>query len=1479
MRTLLFVVIFVSAKSLFANSADLSLNTVTSAVYPNIYTNFSITATMTNNGPAVATNIVVQNMLPSGLVVMQGSNPGSVTAGSLGCLNTCWQIPALAPGQSASWTINLYALSTNAGLIKVFISAADQPDPDSDFGESGTPYDDDELIYGYRQEVPTATLPDLTVSAPGLPPGSLTSGLSYPLSITINNVGNAPAQLGQGGFYGVLYLTAATNTQAANALQSVPFYSTATVQPGGSVQVTAHMTLPVVASTTTYHLFAVVDASSAIAEDEETNNTSDLTSVVVSPPALPDLIVTQNNYQATMVAGQTHAATITVRNNGTVSSVAHTTEVYMSQSSNYVHVSTQLVATLSVSALAPGATQNRSFTLPVPANFAGTYYIHTRVDQNNEVAESNEANNNTAHALTVSPTVELPDLWVKPAAVVTPATIVNGGEVSMNFVTRNGGNAASSQSLTAVFLSSDPVWSADDNMLATRQVPISGDKTEVAHTLSAFLPVVSGVGTYYILFVADFHQTVAEVSENNTRSVAITIAALPPNLVAYDVYGYVGPQGITDSAYISIAGLYLGQKGVGPQSAALFYSTDGTLGANDIQLGLWQTDSLQPGAYIGLSRWVKFPAETQLSAPFWLIARFDSQHVLSESNETDNMATRHYFPVPVPSISSVGLGSGLAAFRVEPQTTFSVSSTIANNTYLRVAEWTYRYYLSTDGMWSASDIPISPLLTSQPTSVDYSNVALNDYLTIPANTPPGQYNLIHAVDPNNVWSNLAGVYTTTSFGPIEVGQFDEADLSITALTGTTSLVADQPYAYNVTVKNVGNLPSAAGTGVFGLSPDSLGGSFIQLGSFSVPARNAGQSTTITMNGTAPYNFDGDYYMQFRITPPATDLHLLNNTRSVRVSMVDPRPDLAILSVTATQSGSIITGQIQIRNEGLQTAPAASVDVSLVVSNDFTPYSAESYTQTVAQTPALAPQAIQIINFDYVLPVGYKSGAAGVKVQVNQTQDFVETNPVANNYKTILVSLETTQQPYDYYNFGAGVGQEIRKTVAGYQIIAHDGQAANPTYRIIHTNNSGNLIQSFVIGQSVAGFMGTDQTVSIAKTNATRLNLRKWTAAGTTSMNKNITVMAGAVPRHVMALNNGGFLVTGFIPVNNINQSWLLRLNASGGIVWQNVYPPTTGTNSGVASTGIRSIQTTNNKLYLEREEVTQISSQTSIKRLVHEVTLSNGNLAALLDVHDTTFPGNSTLSLVYSGKFVASGNNYLWAINATSSDFVTQTYSTTLRRRVAPQMFYQQVHQRSAYEISKLSAVQSFSTEALASVGKQGFMVSQDYKTLLTDISLVRLNSGGQVVWQRTGPGAMRDIMATPTGHYALTGVRNGQVCLVFIDANGDNFVPTPNMLVADNQTNEPAISEAPIQLGPVVPNPATTSAHLEVHSTLETDVHLGVISALGQQVYTFSDRLAPGHSHITLPVAHWPAGSYYIRMRTAAGFETTRIMLVHRTH
>ena len=234
--------------------------------------------------------------------------------------------------------------------------------------------------------------PDLIVFALSAP-ATAGAGLTIVVTDTTKNQagGSAPP------FATAFYLSSNTTLGAGDVLLGARTL-TAGLGPNASSSGSTTLTIPASTAPASYYLIAKADDGGAVAETIETNNTR---SVLIR--ISPDLSVLTLSAPASAAPGASIVVSDTTRNAGQGTAGASTTRIYLSLNTTFESAADTPLGFRAVPLLTTGATSPGSTPVTIPPGTTpGTWYILARADADNAVAESNETNNQTARAITVT---------------------------------------------------------------------------------------------------------------------------------------------------------------------------------------------------------------------------------------------------------------------------------------------------------------------------------------------------------------------------------------------------------------------------------------------------------------------------------------------------------------------------------------------------------------------------------------------------------------------------------------------------------------------------------------------------------------------------------------------------------------------------------------------------------------------------------------------------------------------------------------------------------------------------------------------------------------------------------------------------------------------------------------------------------------------------------------------------------------------
>jgi len=558
--------------------------------------------------------------------------------------------------------------------------------------------------------------PDLVVSALTAPTtGGAGSAIS--VSATTKNQGSGSAAASNTRYY----LSANTSVDAGDT----PLGSSAipALAPGATAVSPATLTIPATTTTGTYYVLAQADGDGALVETVESNNVR-----AVQIRIGPDLNVAALSAPSAAAAGATIAVTDTTRNSGGGSAPASVTRFYFSANTTYEATDT-LIGSRDVGALAAGATSAGSTNVVIPATATtGSYYIVARTDAADAIAETIETNNTSAVLVRLGPDLSVSTLTVTGA-------LGAGSIVSVNDTTKNNGAGASGTSVTNFYLSLNTTLDASDTPLGSRNVAALAGGESSAGSTNVTIPAGTPTGNYYILAQADALGTNPETNETN--NVTAILARIGPDLTISSLSGQTAAASggtLTISETTRNAG-----GGSAPASTTKYYlSTNSTVDPSDPVLGTRSVPALATGATSVQSSTLTIPAGLA-TGNYYLVAQADSDSVVAETNETNNVGLLTIRIGPDLIVASLTVPQYASAGAA-----FSVTDGTRNQGAGDSPASTTRFYLSTNSSFDASDT----LLGSRSVGALAANTTLSGSATLmmPAGTPAGTIYIIAVAD-------------------------------------------------------------------------------------------------------------------------------------------------------------------------------------------------------------------------------------------------------------------------------------------------------------------------------------------------------------------------------------------------------------------------------------------------------------------------------------------------------------------------------------------------------------------------------------------------------------------------------------------------------------------------------------------------------------------------------------------------------------
>jgi subtilisin family serine protease len=111
------------------------------------------------------------------------------------------------------------------------------------------------------------------------------------------------------------------------------------------------------------------------------------------------------------------------------------------------------------------------------------------------------------------------------------ASLVSGGATTVSYTVSSLGSAAAAGSTVGLFRSADAVFDASDTLLTIRS---TGQLAAGTSSSDSFSQMLSAIGTYYLIAVADYNGQIWETNESNNPSNAVQVTVTAGQSVAND---------------------------------------------------------------------------------------------------------------------------------------------------------------------------------------------------------------------------------------------------------------------------------------------------------------------------------------------------------------------------------------------------------------------------------------------------------------------------------------------------------------------------------------------------------------------------------------------------------------------------------------------------------------------------------------------------------------------------------------------------------------------------------------------------------------------------------------------------------------------------------------------------------------------------------------------------------------------------------
>ena len=758
--------------------------------------NYTYTITVTNLGPATATNIIATNLLPAGVTYVSGTGVASV-GGSTVTFNTI----TLAANGTTTFTVTVTAPASGS-LTNRASGAATTPDPvvANNNGSAGTAV------------VLTTVTPQADVAVGKSGPATVFAGSNFSYTISITNLGPSTASnvIASDSLPASLVFVSA-NSGGVLGTNNVVSWPALTLLSGARTNYTLTVTAPAGGAFTNF-----ASATSPTGDPNPTNNVGTNTGAQVTTTVTPqaDVVVTVSG-PTNVLAGGSYTYTVSVTNlgvSGATNVLATNTlpggVVFISTSSGGTN--TGSTVTWPTIDLPAGTGTNFSITVTAPPSGSLTNRAAGASITPDPIPSNNNGSASTAVVITtVTPQADI------AVAKTGPATVLAGGNLTYTISITNFGPSTASNIVaqdnlpaTALFVSasSGGTLGASNIVSWPATTLLSGATTNFTVTVTA--PASGSL-------VNRASATSPTGDPNPTNNVGTNVESVVTTTVtpqADVAVGKSGPATVLAGANFTYT---INVTNFGPSTASNIVTVDalpanatfvsasgsGTLGGGNVVT--WPATTLLSGATATFTVTVTAPASGSL------FNSASASSPTSDPNPTNNVGTNTGAQVTttVTPQADVAVGkTGPATVLAGGNLTYTISITnlgpsTASNVIAQDNLPTNAVFVSASsgGTLGASNIVTWPATTLFSGGVTNFTVIVTAPASgsllnrASANSPTGDPN-----PTNNVGTNT-GAQVTTSVTP-------QADVVVT-VTGPSTVLAGGNYTYIVSITNLG--PSVA----------------------------------------------------------------------------------------------------------------------------------------------------------------------------------------------------------------------------------------------------------------------------------------------------------------------------------------------------------------------------------------------------------------------------------------------------------------------------------------------------------------------------------------------------------------------------------------------------------------------------------------------------------------------------------------------
>lgn len=621
-------------------------------------------------------------------------------------------------------------------------------DPNGELDES----DPGNNLSFFETEIPVAGKPDYALLNPKVSSSTVSPGQQITAEIEIKNVGSmdGPSSLFVHYYY-------STNNTWESSDQKLGADQLDSIKINQTIKRTEQITIPSNASGGIGYIIFRVDQAGT--ETNMSNNFANV-QINISSNSLVDYTTVAGSSRLVDV-GQVLVSSTTITNSGTAPSNSNSKIGYYLRDYQNSNFSIQLKET-SINPLGAGQDFSEHARLVFPKNLglsAGhytNYYLSTIADKDNDVAESNEGNNEAIQSLQlyVPNTLGTPDYALEEFVLTNPAPVhlIPGSLVTYRAKVKNIGDG----DVAGMWLDGMAYYSHDDSFDSSIDQQISAedilplaigeDTTFNVSSQYTKIPTNAVPGTRYLFYRVDDEEILNEPTpeSNNLRRIEIIVSPalnrpnLGPHTLSIDPQylplgywkGYVTIENISTISTISTISNF-------------YYSEDEELDDDDVLIGESPVETIGPDQELNVDFNFQIPDEL-IGQAGYLIALIDPNNELEESDEEDNVLAE---AIPISQQADLTIQLKLLFSDVDTEQSLKIDTKITNSGTQNAGATDLVFYLSQDARLEENNPQQDKPLLTLPIAALNAGDQIQNVISVPIpkgmdiNLPtPGVYN-------------------------------------------------------------------------------------------------------------------------------------------------------------------------------------------------------------------------------------------------------------------------------------------------------------------------------------------------------------------------------------------------------------------------------------------------------------------------------------------------------------------------------------------------------------------------------------------------------------------------------------------------------------------------------------------------------------------------------------------------------------------